>query len=168
MLVVVALAAAALILNQRAKQNAIAANKAAATAPATPASNAPFLVAPQAGTPAGKAPAQNTHTTPHIAAAPHAPELPPRTTGPLAQHTVSPAPIKPVPEPAKPASTAPSPDKVIQLANTGNPAALTILGLRALDGTDGTPANLADAVKFLSEAARKGPGGGAVSAGHAV
>ncbi|HEX4026693.1 MAG TPA: hypothetical protein VHX18_03675, partial [Rhizomicrobium sp.] len=95
-LIVVALTAAALVLNQRAKQNAIAANKAAATAPAAPASKAPFVVAPQASTPAGKAPAQNTHITPRIAAAPHT-ELPPRTTGPLSQHTVTPSPIKPVP-----------------------------------------------------------------------
>ena len=63
---------------------------------------------------------------------------------------------------------APSTDKVIQLANAGNPVALTILGLRALDGTNGAPVNLPDAVKFLEPGGREGPGRGAVPAGHAV
>jgi localization factor PodJL len=44
-------------------------------------------------------------------------------------------------------------DKVMQLANAGNPAALTILGLRALDGQ---PVNMADAIKYLTQAAEKG------------
>ena len=45
---------------------------------------------------------------------------------------------------------------MIQLADAGNPIALTILGLRALDGTGTTPVNLPDAVKFLTQAAEKG------------
>jgi localization factor PodJL len=161
-LVVVVLAAVALLLNQHARQNTIVANKVAPATPAAPpASKAPFVVAPQAGAPAtkalaAKAPAQTIHAAPHVATAQHAPELPPRTTGPLAQHTVTPSPIKPVLEAARPASVTPAQDKIIQLANTGNPAALTILGLRALDGTNGTPVNLAEAVKFLSQAAEKG------------
>ncbi len=45
-------------------------------------------------------------------------------------------------------------DRVALLANAGNPVALTILGLKALDA--GTAATLPDAVKFLSQAADKG------------
>ncbi len=75
---------------------------------------------------------------------------------PLKQHDVRNAPVNPVTQTAKPASTAPAADKVTQLANSGNPVALTILGLRDLDGTNGTAVNLPDAVKFLSEAAEKG------------
>jgi localization factor PodJL len=44
-------------------------------------------------------------------------------------------------------------DRVTQLANAGNPVALTILGLKALDGAT---ANLPDAVRFLTQAAEKG------------
>lgn len=47
-------------------------------------------------------------------------------------------------------------DRVTKLANAGNPVALTILGLRAVDGANGTPVNLPDAVKFLAQAAEKG------------
>ncbi|HEX4178830.1 MAG TPA: hypothetical protein VHY57_10345 [Rhizomicrobium sp.] len=60
------------------------------------------------------------------------------------------------PTPAKLNAAAPGADKVIQLANTGNPIALTILGLRALDGANGAPVNLPEAVKSLSQAAEKG------------
>jgi localization factor PodJL len=45
-------------------------------------------------------------------------------------------------------------DRVALLANAGNPVALAILGLKALDA--GTAATLPDAVKFLSQAADKG------------
>jgi localization factor PodJL len=38
----------------------------------------------------------------------------------------------------------------------GNPATLTLLGLRALDGSGGTAVNLPDAVRLLTEAAQKG------------
>lgn len=44
----------------------------------------------------------------------------------------------------------------MQQANAGNPVALTILGLRALDGTNGSPVNLPDAARFLTQAADKG------------
>jgi localization factor PodJL len=47
-------------------------------------------------------------------------------------------------------------DRVIKMVNAGNPTALAILGLRALDGTNGAQINLPDAVKFLSQAAEKG------------
>ena len=89
---------------------------------------------------------------------------------PLQQHGVSNTPAKPVPQTAtaKPAakngaakdvtsktSASVSLDRVIQSANSGNPAALTILGLRALDGTNGAVINMTDAVKFLTAAAEK-------------
>jgi localization factor PodJL len=45
-------------------------------------------------------------------------------------------------------------NRVALLANVGNPVALAILGLKALDA--GTAATLPDAVKFLSQAADKG------------
>jgi localization factor PodJL len=52
-------------------------------------------------------------------------------------------------------SAAPKPaDRVALLANAGNPVALAILGLKALD--TGTAATLPDAVKYLSQAADKG------------
>ena len=50
----------------------------------------------------------------------------------------------------------PSRDRVIGLANSGNPTALTILGLRALDDGGAAPVNLPDAVRFLTKAAEKG------------
>jgi localization factor PodJL len=45
-----------------------------------------------------------------------------------------------------------SADRITQLANAGNPTALTLLGLKALDSGNG----IADAVKFLTQAAEKG------------
>jgi hypothetical protein len=50
----------------------------------------------------------------------------------------------------------PSPDSIVQMANSGNVTALTILGLRALDDTGAAPVNLKDAVRFLTRAAEKG------------
>ncbi len=56
-----------------------------------------------------------------------------------------------------PANTpVPSVDRVQRLANQGNATALTILGFRAADGTDGVTVNFADAVKYLTQAAEKG------------
>ena len=72
---------------------------------------------------------------------------------PLQQRDVRNAPVKPVPD--APAG-ARGVERVIQLANGGNPIALTILGLRALDGTNGSPINLPDAVRFLTQASEKG------------
>lgn len=76
---------------------------------------------------------------------------------PLQQREVRSAPVRPVPDSAQPrAASTPSGDRVIQLANQGNPTALAILGLRALDGTGGQPVNLPEAVKYLTQAAQKG------------
>jgi localization factor PodJL len=68
-----------------------------------------------------------------------------------------PAIVKPVPANGTTRSTSSAAmDRVIQMVNAGNPTALAILGLRAVDGTDGARVNLPDAVKFLSQAAEKG------------
>jgi localization factor PodJL len=55
--------------------------------------------------------------------------------------------------PAKPATPL---ERLTRLASAGNPTALTILGLRAADGTNGAPVNLPEAVKLLTQAAEKG------------
>ena len=109
-----------------------------------------FVVAPQAGGQAVEQPGDaGDYTTQRSE------PVPPRTAPPLQQREVRNAPVNPVPDGAQPRS-APSSDRVVQLANAGNPTALTILGLRALDGTDGQAVNLPVAVKFLTQAAQKG------------
>ncbi|HWX90958.1 MAG TPA: hypothetical protein VNY75_11660 [Rhizomicrobium sp.] len=65
------------------------------------------------------------------------------------------APVPAVPAAAKTSTRIPL-DRVIRLANSDNPATLTILGLRALDGTGGAAVSLSDAVRFLTQAAEKG------------
>ncbi|HVW75467.1 MAG TPA: hypothetical protein VHC39_17645 [Rhizomicrobium sp.] len=80
---------------------------------------------------------------------------------PLKPRTVRNAPVHAVPEAAKPVAakaagpSAPA-DRVQQLADKGNAQALTILGLRALDGAPSAPANLPEAIKYLTQAAEKG------------
>ena len=81
---------------------------------------------------------------------------------PVEPTSVQPAPIKPTtvkPVPANGTTRSTSSaamDRVIKMVNAGNPTALAILGLRALDGTNGARVNLQDAVKFLTQAAEKG------------
>jgi localization factor PodJL len=74
-----------------------------------------------------------------------------------ASQDVNQALTRPVAAPPKMASAQSTPaasgDRVTQLANAGNPIALAIQGLKALDGTT---ANLPDAVRFLTQAAEKG------------
>ncbi|HEY0266855.1 MAG TPA: hypothetical protein VGC16_08895, partial [Rhizomicrobium sp.] len=163
-LVIVLVAAAAVFLSQRGKapeqQAAIIAKPAAPGAGPTYSVPEPpdgddtqFVVAPQAGNQGGNPDDTNTQRS-----EPAASDAPPRQTLPLQQRQVRNAPVNPVPDGAAPqtASRAAAPagqDRVIAMANQGNPIALTILGLRALDGT---PANLPDAVKFLTQAAEKG------------
>jgi hypothetical protein len=70
-------------------------------------------------------------------------------------------PVEPVPQDSRPGpqlanGRAPFPDRVQALAAQGNPLALTILGLRAVDGTGGVAVNLPDAVEYLTRAAEKG------------
>ena len=49
-----------------------------------------------------------------------------------------------------------SPDRLIEMAESGDAKALTVLGLRALDGSGAAAVNLPDAVKYLSRAAEAG------------
>jgi localization factor PodJL len=75
---------------------------------------------------------------------------------PLQQRDVRNAPVNPVPDGGARSGAPATIDRVIQMANSGNPIALTILGLRALDGTGGAAVSLPDAVRFLTQAAEKG------------
>lgn len=106
-----------------------------------------------------------------------APSAPTASPAPVPPRDARPAPVKPQPSAAAPSTAAPSvatptsakppikpqasrntpsTERVMQQANAGNPVALTILGLRALDGTNGSPVNLPDAARFLTLAADKG------------
>jgi localization factor PodJL len=157
-LLVVLAVAAGLVLMQRAKpvSGELAANKPAPNGPTYSVPEPPdgqdtqFVVAPQAGNQAGEAqqPGDDTdYTTQRSEPAPQK-----RAALPLEQRDVRNAPVNKVPDGRAPAGM----DRVIQMANAGNPVALTILGLRALDGTNGSAVNLPDAVKFLTQAAEKG------------
>ena len=102
---------------------------------------------PSASAPPASIPAQPRDvTTP--------PVKPAASTAKPAPSVAAPSTVKPAPKPQ--ASRTPTVERVIQMANAGNPAALTILGLRALDGTNGSPVNLSDAARFLTQAADKG------------
>ena len=103
-----------------------------------------FVVAPQAEAPGDAEDFTSARSEPDGPPAP-----------PMQQRDVRNAPVKPVPD-APPAARASGVERVIQMANAGNPVALTILGLRALDGTNGSPINLPDAVRFLTQASEKG------------
>jgi localization factor PodJL len=163
-LLVVLIAAAALFLSQRpvpppqvAKPAETATKGPTYSVPSPPdGDDTQFVVAPQAGDDSGSADDYSTQRSPDE------PTAPPRTALPLQQRQVRNAPVNPVPDGGQPQQSAPashgnvSPDRVIQMANAGNPIALTILGLRALDGTGGTAVNLPDAVRFLTQAAEKG------------
>jgi localization factor PodJL len=179
-LLVIVAAAAALVLSQRARHSEMVANPlirpTKVTGPTNPLSSkprtnaAPFVVAPLSGQHGDEKNFDTQRSAPdsqdnprHAATAPNA--AAPNATAPNATaHKLQDAriaPVNPVPQAAKPnaakpSSAVPATDKVIQLANAGNPVALTILGLRDLDGTNGTAVNLKDAVKFLSQAAEKG------------
>ena len=169
-LVVVVAAAAALLLSQHARTPqepalphpaAPVLPKAAVVAPPKVNPN-PFVVAPQSSSTQSAAP------KPGKPAAQSALPSQQASLAPAPRAQSKPAPVTAAPQtngqtnvqsngqvaaqrPARPGA-APM-DKVIQLANAGNPTALTILGLKALDGQ---PVNLADAVKFLTQAAEKG------------
>ncbi len=103
-----------------------------------------FVVAPQAEAPGDAEDFTSARSEPEGPAAP-----------PMQQRDVRDAPVNRVPD-APQGARAPGVERVIQLANAGNPIALTILGLRALDGTNGSPINLPDAVRFLTQASEKG------------
>lgn len=105
-----------------------------------------FVVAPQADAPGNAE---------DFTSARSEPEGPPNTALPMQQRDVRDAPVNRVPD-APQAARGAGVERVIQMANAGNPIALTILGLRALDGTNGSPINLPDAVRFLTQASEKG------------
>lgn len=152
-LIVVLAAAAALVLSQRAKmpaQTSAKPNGPTFTVPDPPGrDDTQFVVAPQS-TPGDTGGNADDFTSER--SEPAQSDNPPRIAMPLQQRDVRSAPVNRVPDGAK----VPSPDRVIQMANAGNPIALTIIGLRALDGTNGSAVNLPDGVKFLTQAAEKG------------
>ena len=146
-LVVAIVATAALFMSQRAKRLG---EQLAASSPVT--DKIPVL--------------PSLPANPQIAAAPSAQDSGPQNdqTSEIPSTSRDTVQETPATDPGKPAAQTPGPktvasagtDRVVQLADAGNPMALTILGLRALDGTGSTPVNLPDAVKFLTRAADKG------------
>jgi localization factor PodJL len=157
---VVIMAATALMMSQRAKapEQVIAA--------ATPATS-PALPAPTASVQASAIPLPQALTDKLAEAAENNPPDDVSSIGTQAKSDAPPAQSQqasaaPVtPDRSADASTPKSAtqkiagsDRMVQLANGGNPVALTILGLKALDA--GTAASLPDAVKFLTLAADKG------------
>ena len=122
------------------------------TAPTLPSTaSSSQTAAPQASAP--QAPAQKTTAS---LSQPKASNVPAKPVSASTAKPPSTAPAKPVTASAAPAKAASPIDRVIRLANAGNPTALTILGLRAVDGTNGAPVNLPDAIKFLTQAAEIG------------
>ena len=172
-LLVVAAASAALILNRRATEpQQPAVPVAPAIPPVSPLPHAgkdQFVIAPQGGAPDAATAKPDDKAGDKIGDATNfdtqraEPTPAPKTAAPAA----APLPVTKAPDTAAPkpagntatgnqgAATRPAAPtaKVIQLANAGNPVALTILGLKALDGQ---PANLPEAVRFLTQAAEKG------------
>jgi localization factor PodJL len=148
---VVVMAATALMLSQRTKapDQLIAANKPAAS---------PVLTAP-VGVQASALPLPQALTDKLAAAVQNDQADDVSSIGTQEKTDAAPA-------PSQQASAAPmAPEKIaapkpaangrmVQLANAGNPVALTILGLKALDA--GTAASLPDAAKYLTQAADKG------------
>jgi localization factor PodJL len=162
-------AAAALVLSQRARHSDMVANpltrpaKAMGpthSAPSLPRTNAaPFVVAPQAGQHGDEKNFDTQRSAPDSQDNPrHGVTAANATAANATAAKPQDARVQQAAKPnaAKPSGAVSATDKVIQLANGGNPVALTILGLSDLDGTNGTLVNLKDAVKFLSQAAEKG------------
>src|SRR5262249_50846843 len=89
---------------------------------------------------------------PRPAAAPQAQTLPLAVFHPPAT-PATPAAKAPAPKPAGAPVTL---ERATQMASNGNALAATVIGLRYLDGTGGTPANPAQAAKWLGQAADKG------------
>jgi len=149
-LVVALVASAAVIMSQRAKrlgEQLAAANPVADKIPVLPA--LPAAEPPASDTPASEPDGDQTAEIPPAShridqsAAPADANRPANIATAEAPRTVTPR-------------TVAGPDRIVQLAMAGNPVALAILGLKALDGTASAPANLPDAVKFLTQAADKG------------
>ena len=155
---VAVLALAAVFVQDWRVQSALAAKPAPAsptfTVPDPPNSDdTQFVVAPQPGNDQTNSAAAGSATDSQASAS--------REPAPVRFHPGRSAPSKAVTDAAKPATRAanksiPVVDRVQRLGNQGNANALTILGLRAADGSDGVAVNFADAVKYLSQAAEKG------------
>ena len=116
----------------------------------------PALTAPAAGVQASALPLPQTLTNnqamdanPSDDVASITPHIEPAMPAPAPQDKMAPGRIA-----AKNAAIPASGDRVTQLATAGNPVALTILGLKALDS--GTASGLPDAVRFLTQAADRG------------
>jgi localization factor PodJL len=77
-------------------------------------------------------------------------------TAPGARPAPSKTPAPRVAAPLKPAAGPVTANRLVQRANTGDPAAQTILGLHYLEGAGGLHADSAKAAKWLGEAAEKG------------
>ncbi len=165
-LLVVLAAAAALVLSQRAKApvaapKPVSAAPSSPTLPASPSNTAVGGSSQAAGETAGQGTSQSS--TPSTVgnaqdygsqrSEPAASDLPPPV--PVQRNEASTAPVKPAANSGA-AARATGLDRVIQLANSGNTTALTILGLRAADGASGVAVNLPDAIKYLTQAAEKG------------
>lgn len=166
-LLVVAAASAALMLNRRASapQPAVPAAAPPAISPLPQAREKDFVIAPQSGQPGAAPKAVTTGDAKNFETQRSEPRPAitlPRSLAPASPSVNAP---QPAPSPAgaarqnnsqasnqatRPAAPA---AKLTQLANAGNPIALTILGLKALDGQ---PANLPEAVRLLTQAAEKG------------
>jgi len=157
---VVIMAGTALMLSERAKapQQLIAASKPAVAPLVTaPPANLQASATPQASTDKPAGTEENNQSDDVSSIGTQAPDAHTKSDAPPALSQQASA----APEKSADASTsktaapkAVANDRVVQLANGGNPVALAILGLKALDA--GTTASLPDAVKFLSLAADKG------------
>ena len=139
-LVVAVALAAALVLNQRMN------GKVRPVLPYNPVAQ-PVTPPPHAAIPVSPTPQSATAAKPVV----QTPASKPVPAAPAAKP--APAARLPVPQPAIGALAAG--DRIAQLANSGNPIAETILGLKYLDG-DGVPADPSQAGKWLSKAADQG------------
>ena len=127
----------------------------AATAEQHAAISNAFTPAPPAPTPADNN-SQALNTPPATAPRATAPARP-TAARPAQPQAATPQGAAPQTAPATNTAKGPAPslDRITQLANSGNPLAQTIIGLKELDG-DGVPANPADADKWLERAAEQG------------
>ena len=161
-------AAAVLLFNQRARNMGVAPQaqpKTITRQTVTPRTVAPVVPAPKPAAPEAAAtnarPALPTVVKPDVKAA--APAAPIPTTlalvpsnPPKAPAATAPAATPPAPAAAPAVKSAPpSTDKIAAAANTGNPVAETIIGLKYLDG-QGIAADPVQALKWLQKAADAG------------
>jgi localization factor PodJL len=149
---VAALAVAAAVVSQR-LHHAPSANSAAANG------GQPFTAAPQVGvnepTPPQQLSPQQNQGDADVQNAPppsNVPQPPVRQPGQPQQQAAGNPPQRPAPGNVAP----PTLERAAQLAAQGNPTAQTLIGIRAQGGSDGSAANPAEALKWLSAAAAQG------------